>query len=204
MASRKQSHKRKTKETDILLELDPDAAGEIRVDTGVPFLNHLLEALAFHGGFSLSVRAKGDLEVDPHHLVEDTGLALGEALAGVLEASPALERFGHAVICMDDALSEASVDVCGRPFLVYRGQFPQPRAGDFDLALIREFLGALAGRARINLHAELRYGTNSHHMAEALFKALGKALRQAYSRAGSQGLLEKSPSAMSAKGTISD
>jgi len=162
------------------------------VDTGVPFFDHLLRSMAFHGRLGLNIRARGDLEVDEHHLVEDTGLALGEVFARLLEQGP-VERFGYAVAPMDEALAEAAVDVCRRPNLVFTGQFTQARVGSFEAALLREFLTALAARARIALHASLRYGANSHHLAEALFKALGLALRRAYAPA---------PGGMSTKGTI--
>ena len=180
MASRKVQVARKTRETDITLTLDPDApvAGAIR--TGLPFLDHLLTSMSFHGGLGLVLEGRGDLDVDAHHMVEDTGLVLGQAFAGVLEKTGQVTRFGHAVIPMDEALAEVTVDVCGRSTLFWHALFPQPRAGTFDLSLLREFFTALAGQARISLHVEVRRGENSHHMAEAAFKALGKALQQAY------------------------
>ena len=192
MEPRKAEFSRKTAETDVRVEVALETAGPSAVDTGVPFFDHLLRALAFHGRLGLSVRARGDLEVDEHHLVEDTGLALGEAFARLLEQG-SVERFGHAVAPMDEALAEVTVDVCGRPTLVFDGEFPQARVGSFEAALVREFLAGLAARARIALHASLRYGANSHHLAEALFKALGLALRRAYAPA---------PGGMSTKGTI--
>ena len=136
--------------------------------------------MAFHGGFSLQIEGKGDLEVDPHHLVEDVGIVLGTAFSRIVEDFGSVARFGHAVIPMDDALSEVTIDACGRPYLVYRADFPQARSGNFDMWLTREFFGGLATSARINLHAECRYGLNSHHMVESLFKATGKALSQAF------------------------
>ena len=194
MEPRKAEYSRKTSETDVRVGLVLEAGPGVpsSVDTGVPFFDHLLRSLAFHGRLGLSIRARGDLEVDEHHLVEDTGLALGEVFARLLEQGP-VERFGHAVAPMDEALAEVAVDVCGRPTLVFSGEFPQARIGSFEAALLREFLTALAARARIALHASLRYGANSHHLAEALFKALGLALRRAYAPAA--GL-------MSTKGTI--
>jgi imidazoleglycerol-phosphate dehydratase len=183
---------RKTRETDITLTIDLDAAGGT-VRTGVPFLDHMLASMAFHGRFRLEIEAAGDIAVDAHHLVEDVGLVLGQALSEVLARCGAVARFGHAVIPMDEALAEVAVDVCGRPTLALRASFPQAWAGDFDLSLVREFLGGLASQARISLHAETRRGENSHHMAEALFKALGRALRQAYAPAGDE---------MSSKGRI--
>jgi imidazoleglycerol-phosphate dehydratase len=180
VAPRKIQIKRTTRETDITLTLDPDSAVDGGISTGLPFFDHLLSSMAFHGRLGLAVDAKGDLEVDPHHLVEDTGLVLGQALAGILEKTGAVARFGHAVIPMDEALAEAVIDVCGRPTLRWHAAFPQPLAGTFDCALLREFLAALAAQARISLHVEVRRGENTHHMAEAAFKALGFALKAAY------------------------
>jgi imidazoleglycerol-phosphate dehydratase len=171
---------RTTKETDIAVVLDLSGPGDIQVDTGLPFFDHLLTSMAFHGGFSLSVKARGDVEVDAHHLVEDTGLVIGNALADILQRCQPVARFGHAVIPMDEALAEVAVDVCGRPTLGYRPRFPQARAGSFDLWLLREFFLALSNQARISIHVDTRGAENSHHAAEAVFKALGKALAQAY------------------------
>jgi imidazoleglycerol-phosphate dehydratase len=180
---RKQSLKRETKETDIALTLNLDEAEPVTIDTGVPFFDHLLTAMSFHGGFSLVLKAKGDLAVDAHHLVEDAGLVLGDALLALTGDKPSIQRFGHAVIPMDEALSEVSVDVCGRSACVYHAQFPQKLVGAFDTALIREFLHALSQRAKVSLHAAIREGENSHHMAECLFKALGRAIGGAYAAA---------------------
>jgi imidazoleglycerol-phosphate dehydratase len=195
---RKTEFSRKTRETEVSVTLDPDSPdrGKNRIDTGLPFFDHLLQAMAFHGRLGLQLSGKGDLEVDPHHLVEDAGLVLGETLARLVREHGEVRRFGHAVIPMDEALAEVAVDVCGRPTLVYRADFPQPRAGSFDLALVREFLLGLAGRAGISLHALVRGGENAHHMAEALFKALGRALQQAYAP-------DAEARGMSTKGTIS-
>jgi imidazoleglycerol-phosphate dehydratase len=171
---------RKTKETDVAVVLDLSGPGDIQVDTGLPFFDHLLTSMAFHGGFGLSVKARGDVEVDAHHLVEDTGLVIGNALADILQRCQPVARFGHAVIPMDEALAEVAVDVCGRPTLGYRPRFPQARAGSFDLWLLREFFLALSNQARVSIHVDTRGAENSHHAAEAVFKALGKALAQAY------------------------
>lgn len=181
MASRKIKVERKTRETDISLTLDPDAAAEPAVRTGVPFLDHMLTAMSFHGRFLLSVEGRGDIEVDPHHLVEDVGLVLGRAFSQVLEKAGPVARFGHAVVPMDEALSEVTIDVCGRPTLSLHASFPQSSAGTFDVSLLREFFAGLSSEARISLHIDVRRGENSHHMAESAFKALGKALKQAYS-----------------------
>ena len=173
---------RKTKETQISITFDFDGKKEIAVETGLPFFDHILTSFSFHGGMSCCISASGDIEVDPHHLVEDIGLVFGECLARYAEEAGPLSRFGSSAIPMDDSLSEVIVDVCGRPYLVYRADYPQRVVGTFDIALIREFLLALTNRAAINLHCLCRYGENSHHMAESLFKALGKALNTAYSR----------------------
>jgi imidazoleglycerol-phosphate dehydratase len=177
---RKAGVARKTKETDISIELSPDKPGLIKIESGIPFFDHLLNAMAFHGDFSLRVTARGDAEVDPHHMVEDVGLVLGDVWKKLISEHGHIKRFGHAVIPMDEALAEVTLDVCGRPSLVYRAEYPQGRVGDFDLALLREFFLAVTSRAGMSLHAHVRYGENSHHMAESLFKALGKALKQAY------------------------
>ena len=180
--------KRKTKETDIKLTLDFDAKG-VDIDTPVAFFNHMLTAMAFHGGFALSVKADGDVDVDPHHLVEDLGLVLGDALAKSAAKTGVVKRYGYSIIPMDEAVSEAVIDICGRPSMVLNADFPQPKAGTFDMCLIREFLIALSNRAQIALHCTCRYGQNSHHMAEALFKALGKAIAQSYAAADSDQVL---------------
>ena len=174
--------KRKTKETDIKMTLDMAAKG-VQIDTPVAFFNHMLTAMAFHGGFALSVKADGDIDVDPHHLIEDMGLVLGDALAKSAEKAGVVKRYGYSIIPMDEAVSEVVIDICGRPSMVFNADFPQAYSGTFDMALIREFLIALSNRAQIALHCTCRYGQNSHHMAEALFKALGKAIAQAYSPA---------------------
>jgi imidazoleglycerol-phosphate dehydratase len=185
---------RKTAETDIALELDFNGRGEISVDTGVPFFDHLLQAMAFHGHFGFKLRARGDLEVDEHHLVEDTGIVFGEALNRLLEERGSVKRYAQATIPMDEALSEVVIDVSGRSHLVFTGTFPQERIGSFQAILLREFLAGLSGRGRMAIHAHLLYGNNSHHLAEALFKALGMAISRAYAPAPAAG--------MSTKGTL--
>lgn len=179
---------RNTNETQISASVHFCGPEPIRLDTPLPFFNHMLHAMAFHGGFSVSLTARGDVDVDPHHVVEDTGLVLGGAIRTWIEQYGPVRRFGHAVVPMDDALSEVVVDISNRPYLVYRADYPQERAGTFDLALVREFLGGLATRGGITLHAHCRYGLSGHHMAEALFKALGRALAQGLtSKDGSTG-----------------
>ena len=190
---RYESFTRKTKETDINIKVNLDSKADISIDTSVPFLDHMLNAMSFHGEFGIEVKAKGDTEVDPHHLVEDTGLVFGEVLK-LLSEKGKIKRYGHSVIPMDEALSEVTIDVCGRPVLVYNTVgFPQERAGNFDISLIKEFMAALVQRAKVSLHINMRYGENSHHMVEACFKALGKTIMQAYT-------LDKE--VMSTKGTI--
>ena len=184
MSSQVISVHRATKETDIALTLDLVNPEPVSLSLGLPFFEHLLHAMAFHGRIGLTVHALGDIEVDPHHLVEDTGLVLGDAVRQHMTERGPCARFGQALIPMDDALSEVIVDASGRPFLVYQAEYPQEKAGDFDLSLLGEFLTALANRGGLTLHCLCRYGRNGHHMAEALFKALGRALNQALTPAG--------------------
>lgn len=184
---------RKTKETDISVVLGFPSEAEISIDTGIPFLNHMLTAMAFHGCLSLTVKARGDLDVDYHHTVEDVGIVLGQALKDLMAEKGAVSRYGNSVLPMDDALGEAVIDLGGRAYLVYRAEFPQDRSGDFDMALFREFFVALSSNAAATMHLSCRYGENSHHMIEALFKALGRALRQA---------LQPVESVRSTKGTL--
>lgn len=193
MTSRKVEVARKTRETEISLTLDPDEPGGGQVRTGLPFFDHLLSSMAFHGRFLVDIAAKGDLDVDPHHLVEDVGLVLGQAFTDVLGKSGQVKRFAHAVIPMDEALARVTIDVCGRPTLVWRVRLPRARAGTFDLALVREFFEGLVSQARISLHVEATRGRSGHHMAEAAFKALGRALHESY---------QLSADAMSTKGRI--
>ncbi|MFW5800513.1 MAG: imidazoleglycerol-phosphate dehydratase HisB [Spirochaeta sp.] len=176
---------RNTKETSIKLSLHPGsrqdtgAAPEITMQTGLPFMDHMLNAFAFHGDWNLSIQAQGDIEVDPHHLVEDLGIVLGSAVRQLQEELGPITRYGHMLLPMDDALGEAVVDLCNRPYLVYHAQWPQQYVGAMDVSLFREFFYAFAANARCNLHLNARYGENSHHIIEALFKAMGIALRTA-------------------------
>ncbi|MCL2793572.1 MAG: imidazoleglycerol-phosphate dehydratase HisB [Spirochaetaceae bacterium] len=196
MSNKKIIITRKTKETDLTLELDISGNGETEIKTELPFFNHLLNSMAFHGNFALKIAGKGDIDVDPHHLVEDVGLVLGDALKQTVEQYGSVTRFGHSVIPMDEALSEVTIDVSGRPFCFYKADYPQTHSGNFDISLLKEFFTALTGKAHITIHAECRYGENSHHMAESLFKALGKAIKQAYLP------LKGGSSALSTKGLI--
>ena len=169
---------RKTKETDITLKLDLDG-GEVKVSTGIGFFDHMLNSFATHGGFGLELCCKGDLEVDGHHTVEDVGIVLGKAFCEALGDKSSIERFGSFYVPMDEALAFASVDVSGRPFLVFDADFPQEMCGDFDCSLTVEFMRALAFNAGITLHIRSVYGDNSHHITEALFKAAAHALKAA-------------------------
>ncbi|RUM87391.1 MAG: imidazoleglycerol-phosphate dehydratase HisB [Thermodesulfatator sp.] len=176
---------RQTRETEVRLRLDL-AGGEVRVKSPVGFLKHMLEILAYHAGWGLDLEAQGDVEVDAHHTVEDTGIVLGEALEEALEERQGIFRYGEATVPMEEALAQAVVDLARRPFFRFEGRFPREKVGDFDLELIPEFLKALAMHGRFTLHVRLFYGENAHHMAEAVFKALAYALRQALSPAGKE------------------
>lgn len=172
--------KRKTRETDIDLSVCLDG-GAVAIDTGIGFFDHMMTAFATHGGFGLCVKTKGDLQVDCHHTIEDTGIVLGKAIAQALGEKQGIQRFGSFYIPMDETLAFAAVDVSGRPFLVFEAQFPEERVGSFDSCMTEEFMRALALHAGLTLHAKALYGKNSHHMIEALFKAVAHALRLAVS-----------------------
>lgn len=173
---------RKTKETDITVKLDLDAAPKAEINTGIGFLDHMLTALAIHGGFSLSVNCKGDLNVDGHHTTEDIGIVLGQAFAKALGDKAGIMRYGNAFIPMDEALAFCALDISARPFLVFNAQFTNERVGEFDTCLTEEFMRAFAFNAGITLHLRLEYGSNDHHKIEALFKALAYALKAAIKR----------------------
>ncbi|MFI5397537.1 MAG: imidazoleglycerol-phosphate dehydratase HisB [Candidatus Binatia bacterium] len=170
---------RKTKETDITVELNIDGRGRTDLDTGIPFLNHMLEIFARHGFFDLSVRARGDLDVDQHHTVEDVGLALGQAWRQALGAKAGIRRFGDATCPLDEALVSTVVDLSGRPFLAYNLRIKQARVGDFDTELVHDFMAAFTNEVGMNLHLNQVQGRNPHHIIEAGFKALARALDQA-------------------------
>lgn len=172
---RRATVERATRETQIAVELELDGTGAAQLETGLPFFDHLLSQVARHGLFDLKVAARGDLAVDGHHTVEDTGLALGEAFAQALGEKRGLRRYGEAAVPLDEALARVVLDLSGRPFLALKAEFPQLMVGAFDTALVVEFLRAFTTTAGITLHAEAT-GANSHHVAEALFKALGRAL----------------------------
>ncbi len=170
---------RTTKETDIRIELNVDGRGRAEVDTGIPFLNHMLDIFARHGFFDLTVRARGDLEVDQHHTVEDVGLTLGQALREALGDKAGIRRFGDAACPLDEALVSCVVDLSGRPFLVYNLKIKQVRVGNFDTELIHDFLLAFSNQVGMNLHLNQVQGRNPHHIIEAGFKALARALDKA-------------------------
>ncbi len=172
---------RKTGETEVRVSVNLDG-GERSVSTGLGFFDHMLTALAVHGGLGLTVEAKGDLEVDCHHTVEDVGIVLGQALSQALGDKAGLRRYGHACIPMDEALGTCAVDVSGRAFLVFRGAFPQERVGEYDSCMTEEFFRAVAMNAGLTLHLGCEYGKNTHHMVEALFKAFAHALKDAVVR----------------------
>jgi imidazoleglycerol-phosphate dehydratase len=173
---------RRTKETDIRVELGLDGRGRYEVKTGLPFFDHMLEAMARHGFFDLVVRAAGDLEVDAHHTVEDVGLVLGQALREALGDKAGVRRFGEATVPLDEALTTCVVDLSGRPFLAYEVPTKSARIGSFDTELVHDFLLALVNQAGMNLHVRTATGRNPHHVVETVFKALGRALDQATQR----------------------
>jgi imidazoleglycerol-phosphate dehydratase len=170
---------RKTTETDIRISLDLDGSGEHRIGTGIPFLDHMLAQVARHGRFDLAVEAAGDLRVDLHHTVEDVGIALGDAVSQALGDKAGIARYGAARVPMDEALASVAIDLGGRPFLVFQAPQLRGRIGDFEADLVREFFQGLANHLRANLHVQVEYGQNLHHMVEAAFKAAGRALDQA-------------------------
>ena len=170
---------RKTAETDISVKIDLDGSGRYDNRTGVGFFDHMLDQLARHSLIDMEIRATGDLHIDDHHTVEDTGIALGQALARALGDKRGIRRYGACLLPMDDALVRAALDLSGRPFLVWNLDLPTPRIGTFDSELVREFFTALATHGGITLHVDRLHGFNSHHIAEAAFKAVARALREA-------------------------
>lgn len=171
--------KRKTKETDITLTLGLDGGGENNISTGIGFFDHMLNSLAFHAGWKLTLDAKGDLDVDCHHTVEDTGILLGKALSEILGGKRGINRFGDASIPLDEALSAAVVDVSGRAFLVFDADFSSDMVGNMDTQTVAEFFRAFAFNAGITLHIRLLYGQNDHHKIESIFKSVAHALKKA-------------------------
>jgi len=195
-SARRAEVRRRTHETDITLELTLDGAGRADIESPAGFLNHMLALLARHAGMDLKVRAAGDTGVDLHHTVEDIGICLGQALDKALGAREGVARFASAAVPMDEALAEAALDLSGRPFLVYSAAFPGERIGDFETQLVGEFLQALATHGKLTLHVRAAYGSNDHHIAEAVFKALARCLRAAVARD------PRSPGVPSTKGVL--
>lgn len=172
---------RTTKETDITLKLNLDGSGSADISTGIGFFDHMLEGFSRHGFFDLSCKVQGDLHVDGHHTVEDTGIVLGKAIAQAVDDKKGIRRYGSFILPMDDALALCAVDLCGRPYLNFDCTFPVERVGALDTELVREFFYAVSYSAGMNLHIKLLDGLNAHHMIEASFKAFAKALDQAVS-----------------------
>ena len=170
---------RKTGETNIQLSLNVDGEGVSEIDTGVPFMNHMLDLFTKHGQFNLTVQANGDIEVDDHHTTEDIGICLGMALKDALGDKRGIKRYGNSFVPMDETLAQVVIDLSNRPHLEFRAEFPSDKVGTFDTELVHEFLWKLALEARMNLHVILHYGKNTHHMIEAIFKALARALDEA-------------------------
>ena len=180
-ASRIATVKRSTKETDIEITLNLDGSGQADIDTGIGFFDHMLDGFARHGLFDLTVKVKGDLRVDGHHTVEDTGIVLGKAIAEALGDKKGIKRYGSMILPMDETLVMSAVDLCGRPYFVMDADFAAPIVGEFDTQLVREFFYAVSYSAAMNLHLRVITGLNDHHKIEALFKAFSKALDEASS-----------------------
>ncbi len=178
-ASRTAKIKRTTKETAIELSIDLDGGGKSEIDTGIGFFDHMLESFAKHSAIDLNVKVTGDLHVDMHHTVEDTGIVLGEALVEALGDFGGITRFGHAYLPMDETLSRAAIDLCRRPYFIWHVVFERDKIGEMDTELFKEFFQAFATRGGMCLHLETLYGENQHHIAESLFKATARALRMA-------------------------
>jgi len=179
MAARKASVARKTKETEIAVSVNLDGTGAYKVSTGVGFLDHMLEQLSRHSLIDLEVQAKGDIHIDFHHLTEDTGIAIGEAVAKALGERAGILRYGDALIPMDETLTRVALDISNRPYLIWKVAFSKPKLGDMDTELFKEWFQAFAQNAGITLHVENLYGENNHHIVESCYKALARALRHA-------------------------
>ena len=188
--------RRKTKETGIRLTLDLDGSGQYSISTGIPFLDHMLSLFAMHGFFDLNIQAEGDIEVDFHHTVEDIGICLGDGLSEAIGEGKGLRRYGLAIIPMDETLVSVALDLSMRPYLVYNPGLRRKRVGQFDLELIEEFFRAFTNHGGITLHINTMYGRNSHHIIEAIFKGVGKALDVASS------LDRRATGVMSTKGRL--
>lgn len=179
MAQREAEISRETLETRIKVSLNLDGQGKSAFDTGLPFLEHMLDQVARHGLFDLDVRAQGDLHIDAHHTVEDIGITLGQAMVQALSDKRGIRRYGHAYVPLDEALSRVVIDFSGRPGLEYHAAYPRARVGEFDIDLLHEFFQGFANHAQVTLHIDCLRGDNSHHIAETIFKAFGRAMRMA-------------------------
>jgi imidazoleglycerol-phosphate dehydratase len=176
---RRATVQRTTRETEITVTVDIDGSGQSAISTGIGFFDHMLDQVARHSLIDIELTAKGDLHIDDHHTVEDTGIALGQALRKAVGDARGITRYADVVLPMDETLTRVAIDVSGRPFLVFRTEFPTQKIGSFDTELVREFFQAFAGNAGVTLHIETAYGLNSHHRSESCFKGLARALRQA-------------------------
>ena len=179
MAERQAKTQRKTNETDILVEMNLDGRGKYEIDTGLGFLDHMLTHVSKHGRIDLVVKARGDLKVDAHHTVEDVGISLGQCLCDALGDKKGIKRYGNSSVPMEDAIANVAVDLSGRAFCVYEAKYLTEKIGDFDVECIEEFLRSFSNAGKFNLHVNVPYGTNSHHIAEAIFKSLGQSLAKA-------------------------
>jgi imidazoleglycerol-phosphate dehydratase len=173
---------RKTKETDVKVDLNLDGSGVYQISTTIPFFDHMLSLFSAHGHFDVKIAAKGDIAVDYHHTVEDVGICLGKALKDALGSKKGIQRYGSAFVPMDESLASIHLDLSGRPHLTFSFPIRKRKIGDFDTDLVKEFFQALVNQAGMTLHAQVTYGSNGHHMVEALFKSFGRALRQAVAR----------------------
>jgi imidazoleglycerol-phosphate dehydratase len=179
MTERRASVQRDTLETQIQINVNLDGSGECKLNTGVPFLEHMLEQVARHGLIDIEIEAKGDLHIDAHHTVEDIGITLGQALAKAMGDKKGIVRYGHAYVPLDEALSRVVIDFSGRPGLEYRAKYPRAMVGEFDVDLLHEFFQGFVNHAGVTLHIDNLSGDNSHHIAETIFKAFGRAMRMA-------------------------
>ncbi len=186
MQNRSSKLERNTNETRISIELNLDGEGSYDVSTGIGFFDHMLAHLSKHSGINLKINAVGDTEVDFHHTVEDVGICIGQCLEKALGDKRGITRYGSASVPMEEALANIAIDISGRPFCVYNVEFPSAKIGSFDVELIEEFLRAFSNSCRFNLHINVPYGSNSHHIAEAVFKALGRSLKKALAVTGDQ------------------
>lgn len=167
---------RKTNEVEVCVKINIDGEGKYKIDTGIPFFNHMLEQLAKHGLFDIEISAKGDTEIDFHHTVEDVGIALGEAFNQALGDKKGINRYGFSSIPFDETLSSSSLDLSGRPFFIFKVEMPSTKVGEFDVELTREFFQSFTNNLKANIHIETKYGTNNHHIIESIFKSIAKSL----------------------------